>query len=45
MAVAESSKNVFGNFSELLDKAQNNIQIGFDQLEDLADKSTRAIEK
>lgn len=38
-------KTEFGNFSGLLQKAQNNIQTGLNQLEDLAGKRTRAIEK
>jgi DNA recombination protein RmuC len=38
-------KTDFGNFSALLQKAQNNIQIGLSQLEDVAGKRTRAIEK
>lgn len=38
-------KTEFGNFSGLLDKAQKNIQTGLNQLEDLAGKRTRAIEK
>lgn len=38
-------KTEFGNFSGLLQKAQNNIQTGLNQLDDLAGKRTRAIEK
>ncbi len=38
-------KTEFGNFSGLLQKAQNNIQTGLNQLEDLAGKRTRVIEK
>lgn len=38
-------KTEFGNFSGLLEKAQNNIQTGLNQLEDLAGKRTRAIER
>ena len=38
-------KTEFGNFSGLLQKAQNNIQTGLNQVEDLAGRSTRAIEK
>lgn len=38
-------KTDFGNFNTLLSKAQSNIQTGLNQLEDLAGKRTRAIEK
>jgi DNA recombination protein RmuC len=38
-------KTEFGNFNTLLSKAQSNIQTGLNQLEDLAGKRTRAIEK
>jgi DNA recombination protein RmuC len=38
-------KTEFGNFSNLLQKAQNNIQTGLNQLDDLAGKRTRAIER
>jgi DNA recombination protein RmuC len=38
-------KTEFGNFSGLLQKAQNNIQTGLNQLEDVIGKRTRAIEK
>ncbi len=38
-------KTEFGNFSGLLDKAQKNIQIGLNQLEDVVGARTRAIQK
>ena len=38
-------KTEFGNFSGLLQKAQNNIQTGLNQLEDVVGVRTRAIEK
>lgn len=38
-------KTEFGNFNTLLSKAQSNIQTGLNQLEDLAGKRTRAIER
>ena len=38
-------KTEFGNFSGLLQKAQNNMQTGLNQLEDVVGKRTRAIEK
>lgn len=38
-------KTEFGNFSGLLDKAQKNIQIGLDQLENVVGVRTRAIQK
>ena len=38
-------KTEFGNYAGLLQKAQTNIQTGLNQLEDLAGKRTRAIEK
>ncbi len=38
-------KAEFGNYASLLQKAQTNIQTGLNQLEDLAGKRTRAIEK
>lgn len=38
-------KTEFGNFSGLLQKAQNNIQTGLNQLEDVVGKRTRAIQK
>jgi DNA recombination protein RmuC len=38
-------KTEFGTFSDLLQKAQNNIQTGLNQLEDVAGVRTRAIEK
>ncbi|WP_018614304.1 DNA recombination protein RmuC [Segetibacter koreensis] len=38
-------KTEFGNFSTLLQKAQNNIQTGLNQLEDVVGKRTRAIQK
>ena len=38
-------KTEFGNFSTLLQKAQNNIQTGLNQLDDVVGKRTRAIEK
>lgn len=38
-------KTEFGNFHGLLQKAQHNIQTGLNQLEDVAGKRTRAIEK
>jgi DNA recombination protein RmuC len=38
-------KTEFGNFNALLQKAQHNIQTGLNQLEDVAGKRTKAIEK
>jgi DNA recombination protein RmuC len=38
-------KTEFGNFSGLLQKAQNNIQTGLNQLDDVVGVRTRAIEK
>ncbi len=38
-------KTEFGNFTALLDKAQKNIQTGLSQLEDVAGKRTRALQK
>lgn len=38
-------KTEFGNFSGMLQKAQNNIQTGLNQLEDVVGKRTRAIQK
>ncbi len=38
-------KTEFGNFAALLDKAQKNIQTGLSQLEDVAGKRTRALQK
>jgi DNA recombination protein RmuC len=38
-------KTEFGNFSGLLQKAQNNIQTGLDQLENVVGVRTRAIQK
>jgi DNA recombination protein RmuC len=38
-------KTEFGNFSTLLQKAQNNIQTGLNQLEDVVGARTRAIQK
>lgn len=38
-------KTEFENFSTLLQKAQNNIQTGLNQLEDVVGKRTRAIQK
>jgi len=38
-------KTAFGDFTGLLQRAQNNIQTGLNQLDDLAGKRTRAIEK
>src|ERR1019366_2523506 len=38
-------KTEFGNFSGMLDKAQNNIQTGLNQLEDVVGKRTRALQK
>ncbi len=43
--ILSAVKTEFGNFSGLLQKAQNNIQTGLNQLDDLAGKRTRAIEK
>lgn len=43
--ILKGVKTEFGNFSGLLQKAQNNIQTGLNQLDDLAGKRTRAIEK
>jgi DNA recombination protein RmuC len=36
---------VFDNFGGLLDKAQKNIQAGLGQLDDIAGKRTRAIQR
>lgn len=38
-------KTEFGNFSGMLVKAQNNIQTGLNQLEDVVGKRTRALQK
>ena len=38
-------KTEFGNFSGVLEKAQNSIQIGLNQLEDVVGKRTRALKK
>lgn len=38
-------KTEFGNFSGLLQKAQNNIQTGLNQLDDVVGKRTKAIER
>ncbi len=38
-------KTEFGNFSDMLQKAQNSIQTGLNQLEDVAGKRTRALQK
>ena len=38
-------KTEFGNFSGMLQKAQNNIQTGLNQLEDVVGKRTRALQK
>jgi DNA recombination protein RmuC len=38
-------KTEFGNFAGMLDKAQKNIQVGLNQLEDVVGVRTRAIQK
>ncbi len=38
-------KTEFGNFSDMLQKAQANIQTGLNQLEDVVGKRTRALQK
>src|SRR5687768_632147 len=38
-------KTEFGNFSDMLQKAQHNIQTGLNQLEDVAGKRTRVLQK